>query len=248
MRSIPAQSLIVGSIGALLVAISLCIPMFKDQEYFMTESSRLSEEVRARGSGQSKGAISAKYWALRDSQLTHRFVVQDYGLCLVALASVLGVISVSTGRRTWTDLKRANVPKTRWPIVALWATAALSVPVAYVADLMQEFGRMAFPSWADSLGIPLMGVPVIAAASALCASVFLLVLLRGYAGGAPIESAFSREFRPAIGWILLLGIPLLLSTGIAVISLFSGHPIAFISSAIWSMSLLVSYAARQKRI
>lgn len=130
------------------------------------------EQYMALSAGQS-----TEYWQLREKMLTPKFQLQDYGGTLIALAVGLFLVS----RKGWRNLKS---PHSR----AMLLVAALASPFltvgAYIFDLLLGFERQEFPHWADSMGIPLMGAPV------------LLVILLAWSGA---HLAFLRSpYRPAL--------------------------------------------------
>lgn len=139
-------------VGAILMGYAYSLAQYKDEALFMERYMALSD-------GQSN-----EYWKLREEMLTPKFQLQDYGGTLVALS--IGVLLVS--RKGWRQLRS---PKSRVTLFGLAFAAPLLTAGAYVFDLMQGFSRGDFPHWADSMAIPLMGVPAL-----------LLVLLAWSAG------------------------------------------------------------------
>ncbi|MCL2525345.1 MAG: hypothetical protein FWF20_11140 [Betaproteobacteria bacterium] len=97
---------------------------------------------------------SEEYWKLRDEMLTPKFQLQDYGGTLVALS--IGIIIVSC--KGWRRLKS---PTSGARLLGLAAAAPILTVGAYIFDLLQSFNRGEFPHWADSMGIPLMGAPIL---------------------------------------------------------------------------------------
>lgn len=138
-------------IGIGLLGFSSSIAPYKDGALFM-------ERYMALSAGQS-----AEYWQLREEMLTPKFRLQDYGGTFIALAFGLLLIS----RRGWRNLK---APNSRAALLAVAFASPLLTVVAYIFDLLLGFERQEFPHWADSMGIPLMGVPM------------LLVVLLAWAG------------------------------------------------------------------
>ena len=199
MRTIPATAIVAAIVGIILLVLSLSIPAFRDGDFFAAEYSKLGDEARALPSGSSSQAISEKYWALRDAQLTYRYTIQNYALCFLVLSAFLGALTMVARFNSWADLKTLSVPLRRWPIVLLAGACGLSVPIAYIVDLLQEYERNAFPHWADSMGIPLMSVPPLLAASLVIAGFFSLSLLPGYALGTHVSRSFTRAACPPVG-------------------------------------------------
>jgi hypothetical protein len=127
--------------GLLLVCYSFSLDAYTDNDRFYERYMQLS-------SGQSDA-----FFKLRDEMLTPKYRIFDSGITLI-LASQLALLLLKLGRGDW----RAPTKKGY-----LWMMAIL-LPVisvvGYVFDLVQGSLRDEFPHWADSLGIPLMGVPV----------------------------------------------------------------------------------------
>ncbi|MCL2636639.1 MAG: hypothetical protein FWD50_08475, partial [Betaproteobacteria bacterium] len=129
-------------VGVALLGYTFSISPYKNEALF-------EERYMALSDGQSK-----EYWELRDEMLTPKFQLQDYGGTLVALS--IGIILVS--RKGWQRLKS---PKSGARLLGLAVAAPILTVGALVFDLLQGFSRGEFPHWADSMGIPLMGAPVL---------------------------------------------------------------------------------------
>lgn len=160
-------------IGVAILGYTLSIAPYKDQKLFM-------ERYMALSSGQS-----AEYWKLRDEMLTPKYQLQDYGGTLVVAA--LGMLLVS--RKGWRQLKS---PRSRATLFGLAFAAPVLTVGAYVFDLFLGFARGEFPYWADSMGIPLMGVPMLLFGLLVWAGVHL-AFLRGTYRSVPLAQAMSRR-------------------------------------------------------
>jgi hypothetical protein len=246
MRTIPTTAILAAIFGTLLFVVSLSIPVFRDGALFATEYSKLGDEVRSLPSGSSTRAVSEKYWALREAQLTYRYTIQDYALCCLVFSAFLGALTMVVQIKSWTDIKTLSVPAQRWPIILLAGVCGFSVPTAYVVDLLQEYERNAFPHWADSMGIPLMSVPLLLIASMAIAGFFLLALLPGYKLGVRVSQSFTRGARPPVGWLVFLGLPMIGMAVLAVVSFACGSPIAFATSMLWFVFFVLCFAGRQQ--
>lgn len=129
-------------LGAVLLAYSFTLLPYKSEQAFM-------QQYLAMRSGQS-----AEYFALRDAQLTAKYSLQDFGIEALAL----GILAFALARK-----ERIQVNSLRSRAAAIGAAVGLPIlfVAGYVFDLMQAYGRGEFPHWADSMGIPLMGTPII---------------------------------------------------------------------------------------
>lgn len=97
---------------------------------------------------------SNDFHELRKQSLTSSFKIQDYGLSVVAIGALLFAAV------RWRQIA-PHLPKGKFTVLLLGALAAFVAVIAQVGALMLEYSRGEFPHWADSLGIPLAGMPVL---------------------------------------------------------------------------------------
>ncbi|MFZ3088895.1 MAG: hypothetical protein WA123_12615 [Methylotenera sp.] len=128
-------------VGSALFSYALTLSPYKDEKLFM-------ERYMSMSNGQSE-----QYWKLRDEMLTPKYQLQDYGVTLTSIAIAIFLV-LRNGK------VRIQSPKSRKTLVAVAITLPLLTCGGYVFDLLQGFDRGEFPHWADSMGIPLMGVPI----------------------------------------------------------------------------------------
>jgi hypothetical protein len=168
-------------IGAALFAFAFSMAPYKDEKLFM-------ERYLGMSAGQSK-----EYWALRDEMLTPRFQLQDYGLTFVAI----GLLTALVLRR------RAHVsaPNSRAALIVIALAAPFVTVAGYVFDLLLAATRGEFPHWADSMGIPLSGVPFQLLLLLIWAGAHLIFLWGSYQPAAPLALAFSWKANP---WLLFV--------------------------------------------
>ena len=102
----------------------------------------------------SDNGRSAEFRRLRDDHLTPAYKLQDYGFSMIAL-SAIGLIGMRW-KRVVSWLARGRIRLLIFGLI----TAGVSV-ATYVGSLLLDMHRGVFPTWADSIGIPLMGVPVL---------------------------------------------------------------------------------------
>ncbi|MFK5895118.1 MAG: hypothetical protein QM504_18040 [Pseudomonadota bacterium] len=91
---------------------------------------------------------------MRDKYLTNKYRYQDYGVTFI----ILGVFIAVLMRSGWSGF---SAPNAKWKISLLGYSAGILTGAGYIGDLFLESFRGSYPHWADSLGIPLMGVPII---------------------------------------------------------------------------------------
>ena len=95
---------------------------------------------------------SKKYFEFRDSQVTNKYVIQDYGAGL-ALISLYWLVLLT--------FSTAVLPSSFTGLVAIALIAVFGTSCGFVFDLLRTVNRQEAPWWADSIGIPLMGLPLI---------------------------------------------------------------------------------------
>ncbi len=102
---------------------------------------------------------SEAYFKLRDAHVTWKFWLQDMGIMIL----LFSLLALALSRFKWGQIVS---PSHRWMFFVLAAVLPLLSAGGFVFDLGQGLQRQEFPYWADSIGIPLQGVPLILAASA----------------------------------------------------------------------------------
>lgn len=136
-------------LSAILLLVGVAILGYAYPMAPYTDEALFMERYMALSVGQS-----AVYSQLRDGMLTPKFQLQDYGCTLIAFAA--GAFLVS--RKGWRNLKS---PHSRAALLTVAIAAPILTIGAYIFDLFLGFERGEFPHWADSMGIPLMGAPVL---------------------------------------------------------------------------------------
>jgi hypothetical protein len=160
-------------IGVAIVGYAYSLAPYTDEAAFLEQYTALAQ-------GQS-----TEYWELRNKMLTPKFQFEDYGGTLIAI----GIGGLLVSLKGWRKLKS---PTSRTMLLGIGFAAALLTAGAYVFDLFQAYGRGEFPPWADSMGIPLLGVPVLLVALLVWAGA-QLVFLRGEYHSTPLALALSRK-------------------------------------------------------
>lgn len=129
-------------LGSALIGYAASLPTYKDEKIFLERYMNMSP-------GQNQ-----EFGELREEMLTPKFQVQDYGITLLAVASAV----FAATRRGRLHLL---TPKSPGTLIAVGIGLPILTVGGYVFDLMLAFGRGEFPHWADSMGILLMGAPVL---------------------------------------------------------------------------------------
>ena len=135
-------------IGVALFMYSLGMSPYLDEEQYMNEYLSINRK------GLGSETATKLFYELRLAQLTPKYKIQDYALTIFSVGGILVLIF-----RKGVAIVRAPNSKLKISLVAF--LAVLTTIFAFVGDLFLQFARGSFPHWADSLGIPLMGVPIL---------------------------------------------------------------------------------------
>jgi hypothetical protein len=128
---------------------------------------------------------SNRFYKLREEYLSNKYKFQDYGFTFL----ILGLAFFNITRKG----KSTSSPSSKTKIALVGFGAALLTTGGYVGDLFLEFYRGSYPWWADSLGIPLMGVPLLALIFIGWASINLLAM------NGQFQTAVNISFRQIKG-------------------------------------------------
>jgi hypothetical protein len=189
-------------IGIMLVVFSLFMKPYRDEKSFSEKYSELSASLETGGS-ISSSVRSEQFHRLRRECETSKYRVLDYGITCILLSLMVSLF------RRFESLQ--SCPKHLLSYFGL----ALAFPTAftggYITDLLVAFERGEFPRWADSLGIPFAGVPVIFG--------FLLLVSGLLTFFLPWTKLTTAHFRSAIQWPV--NVPLaMIASGIGLMTLF----------------------------
>lgn len=178
-------------IGAALWSYALTLSPYYDETLFM-------ERYMGMSAGQS-----VEYWKLRDETLTQKYQLEDYGITLVAAALL---VFLATRKNN----ALLHSPNSRATLVVLAVVLPFLAVGGYVFDLFHAFDRGEFPHWADSMGIPLMGAPILFIVLLVWSLAHLCFLQGGYCPSTPLVLAVSHKsnwwllFMSAVTTILVL--------------------------------------------
>jgi hypothetical protein len=171
--------------GVALFLWGLTMPLYSDEAKFRAQHLDLATK-------HTDEDRSLKYWEMREKLLTPSIPLQNYGLSLAIVGSLLAFAAHS--HPAYKLLPRHPL------MIALIGLLATGVGTGgYVGALFLDMARGEFPSWSDSLGIPFMGVGPLFIVQVLWASLHL-VLVRGKWG----ELSDGR-LRVGDWWLLLVG-------------------------------------------
>lgn len=207
-------------VGAALFITGLALPRYRDKEDYERRYRALEGPTR-----------SKDFYELRRRSLTTSLRLQDYGLTVISL----GILAIATAR--WRQTVSA-LPKKKVTVAAFGAVAAFVAVAAQVGSLYLDFDRGEFPHWADSLGIPMAGMPVM----------FIALLLWAGAHSLLVEEKDSAVWRLTLrhsNWWLAF---LVSATGIIlVISAAVGDFWQVIPAALWIGFYFSIWISRSKK-
>ena len=159
-------------LSLLSITYSFFVSAYTDEEEYQQKYMAIDwQELGSRNA-------SDQFYELRDVYLSPKYKFQDYGYTFL----ILGIAGFVFFRK---DIP-FNAPSSNAKVAAIGFGAATLTVGGYIGDLFLEFNRGSYPWWADSLGIPLMGFPVIAIIFLGWAALNLLAMNGQFRAGAPI--------------------------------------------------------------
>ncbi len=165
--------------GAALLGYADTLPRFTDAAAYSQQSAQLPYRD------------SAAFHKLRLDMLSPKDALHDYGWSLVAA----GVFALWAG---WRKELSLHTPKSPWTIVALAFVLPLLHGWSARFELDQSFLRGEFPTWADTLAIPMMSVPILVVLMLLWHLGHLVFMSKDYRS-VPLAGAMSLR---ANWWLL----------------------------------------------
>ncbi len=135
------------SVAVFVMGIILLNTSYRYDRY--TNEKEYNEEYYTLSGGKED---SEKFYQLRDEYLTPKFDLENYGITLIQVGVIFLLVA-------FIGLRNLRTPKKKFWILFIGIVAALLTSVGTVGDLFLEMERDSYPHWADSLAIPLMGVP-----------------------------------------------------------------------------------------
>lgn len=206
-------------LGTTLFVTGLFVPRYHDKEEYERRYMALD------GPNRSK-----EFYELRRQSLTSSYRIQDYGLTVISLG-ILAIVALRW-RQTTSILPKKKVTVGIFGIVVAFVTIA-----AQVGSLFLDFERGEFPHWADSLGIPLAGMPILFIFLSLWAGVHSLLVANKK------SAAWRLTLRDSNWWLAFL---ISVTCIILVVSAATGDFWQVLPSALWMGFYFSIWISRSK--
>ncbi len=219
-------------VALILLAWASALPPYKDPHAVMdAKSAKSIIPVDSTGSSEATG----KYRAVRESQLTWKFRLQDYGATAISIAATLGFLSGLSRIQGARSIFAIKAPAKSRYVLAVAIAAIATTTIAFVASIFLGVARDEYPPWADSIGIPLLGTPVVAVGLTVAAALFYWAGSLRYSGGTVVLRAFMPLSCPRTVLETVFDILLIVAVVALVFSAISGDFLSVIPGALWAM-------------
>lgn len=217
---------VIAAVGFALLVLSFSVEIFTDADAYKQAYYSIDRDELGRD------ASFEKFYALRDQYLTNKYQYQDYGVTFL----VVGLFVAFFTRNGW---RRITAMDARWKIVLLGFFSAFLTVAGYVGDLFLEFFRGSYPHWADSLGIPLAGLPILILVFFTWAAINMIGLKGRFIAGGSIGG---MGFRHLNWWYGFLTIATLL---VVAMCIYDGYFWLALPGLFWCYFYLSVAAGRQ---
>ncbi len=180
-------------LGVSLLGYSFTLSPYKDTALFNSKYMEMT-------SGQSEA-----FYKLRDEMLTSKYRLEDYGISLLVLALLVFFIHRKKSMKT-------SALSSRYWLIAFAISLPFITVAGYVYDLFNAQNRGEFPHWADTLAIPLMGVPFILISLLVWVVVHLGFLYGAYPTTANIDRESFTKTNFWLKFVIVVAVLLVIST------------------------------------
>lgn len=216
-------SIIIILIGLILLGVATTMESYTNRDEFESRVYSLT--------GSNSDIKTGEFRKLRNSYLTKKYDFQNFGMIFLCTGAFLLVILPKNGLAIKT-------PKTKFQIGLVGLLAVIITIVGYVGDLLLEMERFRYPPWADSIGIPLMSLPIIS----LTLSGWFLINLLGLLEPFQPDSSLIMTLKNINYWYLLM---IILTFGVILILIYDGDFWWTAAGYIWIYYYLCLLIGRQ---
>ncbi len=210
-------------IGLVLLGLSQTFERYTNEKEYNEKYMSLSAQENA----------SEKFHELRKEYLTPKIDLENYGITFTITGTIFLILSIIGFRNLRTPRKKV------W-IIVTGILAALLTNIFYVGDLFLEMYRESYPHWADSLAIPLMGVPFLIIVSLTWVGVNCIGIRGDFKLGVPLLSIKLSHLDYWYASILTITILINIST------IVSGYFWGVISGFLWIFFYLSILVGRRE--
>jgi hypothetical protein len=198
-----------GLAGIILFVSTLSSPAYKDERAYEVAYSAIDPQAPD---------ASAKFSELRRSELTNKYLFQNYGIVLLALGLV-GFL-IFRGNRVYS-------PKTKMRIALMGFLAVAATSAGLYISMFLGLSRGDYPHWADSVGIGIAENAFVSLVMCVFMLAHLIFLKGNFTPGRQIS------YRPSLKtlWPFLLTI---LSLSALIISVLQGDAFVVVGLSLWA--------------
>jgi len=240
--SVGAFVLVVAAIGACLLATTMNMAPYRDPAALRRASEAYPASI-------SNPIIALqRYAAVRDAELTPKYVLEDFGCTLIELAVSAGLLLRLRSVAGFPGLPRLRTPSSVWRIFFLGVAAACLTNLAQALSWMLRRSRGEFPDWIGRVSEPgadtaktLFFLLIVAAVSAGLA-------VPKFRGAEPLLPAFRRDTRPDPFWIVVFGLPLAVATLWSAGTLLAGQFLYWVPSLLWIAFFACLFATKRRHL
>lgn len=197
--------------------------------------------------GPAYDAYNTRWAAAMDSLRTQKWPFHDAGAAFVAIGLSLAAALLLLRLRTVDDIRTLKAPRRKWVIWLAGSLAWFGYMSSAILALLEGFDRFEFPTWSDSILIPITGIAVVAVVGWLIYCLIAWLLLRHadlpvslwiWRTDLPMHTGFSTVF---CGLLVFLALELLRETYLY------GHWLAVPALFLWIYAALCFRAAALSR-
>ncbi|MBX7149657.1 hypothetical protein K1X76_11340 [bacterium] len=232
------------SILSLIICLCLGVLAFTFQMEPYKDLEAFNKIYLGSDNPSEQEALQKNYHQLRESLLTPKYKLQDYALSILILSVMLFIFLKIYSIKSSADFRNIIIPSPT-KIVLLGFMAAIGLVLSFLFGLILTVLRKEVPIWADSIGIPLMALPP------MCLFFILVLILYSVMGWieykkTPLFPVFLKSTRPHWVWIIIFGLPLVLSMAFLILSLIMGAFYFLAPTILWVLFFTFWLSAKKR--
>lgn len=183
-----------------------------------------------------------------DALRTQKYPLKDAGATLAALGLCLAVAIFLLGIHAPSDLTGLKTPRRRWAIYGLGALGWFGYWTSSVAAMVEGFNRFEFPTWSDTMFVPMIAIAAFAVIGWVIISIGAWVVLRH--AQLPASLWIWRKDLPLHTWLSFVGAAFSIALSLEGLreTYFYGHWLAVPAIVVWIYAILAGRAAAISRV